>query len=206
MKCGELIQLLEGRIKDQAHAAYIALEERRRIRKLNTATLAENQTRREFNRLIWVDLSARFVLTASKEYHYKRLAKPMIKLKHTVDKKTRKTLKDLEVFRKANAGEGCQGFKPHKQYAGAKTPEKWSEQIRRIVDPVVRASVACIIWWDFFSQRVRAAGQSEWAHLSDLMDTFRDHPPALEICHALIDCGYHPFDAAIRVTGGECHR
>ena len=206
MKCSEMIELLEGYRKEQAHAAFLALEERRRIRKLNAPTSAENAKRRTANRDLWDSLAKKYMHHASLDYHYKRSAKPMLKMKYSLDAETRKTLADLEIHRSAISGAQCQGFKPNKQYEGARTPEKWSQIVRTIADPIERVSVACIVWWDFFSQRIRDEGQPEWTHLNDLIDGFRDHAPIVKIVNALIDCGYHPFDAAVRVTGGEWHR
>jgi hypothetical protein len=206
MKCADLIQLLDGDHRAKAEAAFNALEERRRIRKLNAVTLDENKTRRDYNRDLWDSLEAQRMAPLTLQWHYKRGAKPMLRHRHRIDKATRMALADLDTHRVATAGDGCQGFKPNKQYAGSKTPEKWSEEIRRIADPIARVSVACIVWWDFFSQRIRDEGQPEWTHLNDLIAEFRDHAPIKQIVNALIDCGYHPFDAAVRVTGGEWHR
>ena len=206
MRFSDLIKLLDGQRRIEAESAFSAIEERLRIRKKNAPILKENQRRRELNRQLWDSLSAKYLNESSLHYYYKKLLNPMVTMKYRLDRFHEKTLATLERYRQAAAGVGCQGMKPCREYANAKTPEDWNTEIRKIADPIARSSVACIVWWDFFSQRVRSNGQEQWTHLNDLLDDFREHPSVISVVNALIDCGYHPFDAVVRVTGGEWHR
>jgi hypothetical protein len=77
------------------------------------------------------------------------------------------------------------------------SPEAWREKILALPKKI-RASVARIIWWDFFSQRLV---KNRWHHLDDLLAG----PDATgeEIRMGLETCGFNVKMSHTRVSSPE---
>lgn len=87
------------------------------------------------------------------------------------------------------------------------SPENWRQRVESLPEDL-RVVVACVIWWDFFSQRTSADRWSELDSYTDLgLTKVPDVHPAT-LAAALITCGYSAYAASMRSTppAGLTHR
>jgi hypothetical protein len=85
--------------------------------------------------------------------------------------------------------------------AHVRTPEQWVERVRAVRGQALRIKVACIVWWDWFGQRLVSG---RWAHLDELVNAYwvglLVDPKDLE--RALVAVGY-PVRVARKRAAGE---
>ena len=112
----------------------------------------------------------------------------------------------LVKHRSRLSGSGGKGLTSYIVQKDARSPDKWQRVVAAVRNRTVRAQVACLVWWDFFAIRTRDEGNKYWAHLDEFMEDWEPGVPLKDLAHALINCGYHPYDAALRLTGGEANR
>ena len=85
-----------------------------------------------------------------------------------------------------------------------RTDQEWLAAIGRVRSGEVRVLVACIVWWDFWSEadprrqdpHALDAYKSEWDYYLLTHRRIKTKPAALAA--ALVDLGYHPDLAAKR--------
>ena len=84
--------------------------------------------------------------------------------------------------------------------AKAVTPEEWKAAVDSVSDPLVRVQVACIVWWDFFSNR---KATESWPHLDEYKAMWKVHHNAdcNKVRKALFSIGYYKSMADCR--GGK---
>lgn len=78
-------------------------------------------------------------------------------------------------------------------------PEKWrSEILKHTSDDAVRLNLACVIWWDWFGQRLVS---NRWLHLDDLVARYHSRfTPRIDVSKLLIKLGYPTHRAQERGT------
>jgi len=75
------------------------------------------------------------------------------------------------------------------------TPAQWRAAIEQIADPMVRAKVACIVWWDYVAERW--GGSKELAALMATYELAKD-PKPFAVAEALRSIGYAAHTATRR--------
>lgn len=77
-----------------------------------------------------------------------------------------------------------------------RTPENWLSIIEsKLIEPV-RTRAACIVWWDYFSNRVVSEA---WPHLNKFIDGHKIGVPDDIIADALVQIGYTRWQAFLRI-------
>jgi hypothetical protein len=86
--------------------------------------------------------------------------------------------------------------------AGRLNGAQWRERVETVVDPIVRAHVACIIWWDYFGGRIAA---ERWADLDDYKADYKetDNADMKAVAAALVALGFPAERAQARIAGIE---
>jgi hypothetical protein len=81
-----------------------------------------------------------------------------------------------------------------KRSISLRSPEIWAEEIEKLPESV-RVAVACVVWWDFFGQRLSS---ERWGHLDKW--TKAKYVPATqeELTRGLFAVGYSPWVATNR--------
>ena len=201
-KLRKLIETLDEPNRTIAGETMDALLAKMKVKRADQSRIKKNVKIRDenmelFNRLM---VGAKNPYTAKLEYLEKRrLPIPPKKLTY----RNQKRVTQLQRVREKLAGSKAKGLATLKARPGAKGPQEWANDVAQIPNPIVRAQIACLIWWDFFSYRTRENGQRHWDHLDSYMAGFKPGVSDRDTARALIDCGYHPFDAAARAIGGD---
>ena len=91
-------------------------------------------------------------------------------------------IEELEKHRARLSGTGGKGLTAYTVQPDARPPDKWQRAV---------ASVR---------------NKAYWAQLDEFMDDWQPGVAPKDVAHALINCGYHPYDAVLRLTGREANR
>lgn len=162
-----------------------------------------NAKRKRFNRSLMERSIKKFGNSMAQREYYKRNSKKRIELPAELTVEPPKEIVELRKARRLLSGPKSKSNTTRSLMDGAKTPKAWLRDIAAIDDVAIRASVACVVWWDFFAIRDRSDGREYWDHLDAFMAEWRDGTPECCVASALVSCGYHPLDAARRSVGGE---
>lgn len=79
------------------------------------------------------------------------------------------------------------------------TPEEWATRIEALEEPL-RTRVACLVWWDFFAQRIVS---QRWANLDPYLRDQGYEVPSNTLVDGMHTVGYTPLQAFRRVKKNE---
>ena len=164
----------------------IALDDRAKVRGLNRPTLLKNRKIRDKNREIkarnqeieenWAGAkkdapTLATIKTLKKPYSIKPSSRKIIEAERSI----RETLRN-------------------------KKPEEWARDVKKIKDKALRTRVACIVWWDYVSDRKYKDRQT---HLDEYLNKPYIKVGSKLIAKGLHQCGYSPVMAESRVVVTE---
>jgi hypothetical protein len=79
-----------------------------------------------------------------------------------------------------------------------RNPETWREEILTHATDAARLNLACVIWWDWFGQRLVS---DRWNHLDDLVSAYHSRfTPRIDVSELLVKLGYPKHRAEERGT------
>ena len=79
-------------------------------------------------------------------------------------------------------------------------PSVWLNKVEQIQRPWLRKKIACLVWWDFFSERMSGNAWDHLNHYIGISDTDR-RATQDEVIPVLVRLGYTEHMAWSRITG-----
>jgi hypothetical protein len=80
-------------------------------------------------------------------------------------------------------------------------PQEWKARIDKIKNIDSRRAIACIVWWDFFGDRLHS---ERWDHLDEYIKAKPHDLSNSEAENMLVQVGYTEYMAYARVRGKSC--